>query len=123
MNKTNTFKLILCLAAILFIAKPFMGYTVFERLHDKEETNLLVKIFAKRKPEFLDEAAAKSATVKQLLRQNAKAFNLTLSTLLVTLFSYFATRFKALSALSKLHHNVVASCATPIYLLNRSLTI
>lgn len=123
MNQLNSFKLILCLAAILFIAKPFMGFSVFEQLRDKEETNLLAKVFAKRKPEFLEEAAAKSITIQQLLRDKACAFSFTINALLLTLFSFFAGQLRLSYNRANPPGNGWLRHAAPIYLLNRNLTI
>lgn len=123
MNQLNSIKLILFLAAIIFIAKPFMGFSVYEQLRDKDETNLLVKIFAKRKPEFLDEAAARSIILRQLLRCNARAFDLTTNAFLLTLLSFLTRQSKLALNLSNSFSKAFLRHATPIYLLNRNLTI
>ena len=51
MTRVKTAQLILCIAALLFVAKPFIGFGVYGHLKSQVKTNILVKIFSKRKIE------------------------------------------------------------------------
>jgi hypothetical protein len=123
MQRMQTYKLILCIAAMMFIAKPFMGFNLYEQLQgSRQENSLIVKIFAKRKPEFLEEATTKNITFQALIKEKGQQFILTLSALLLTLFP--------ISALLNLFRRRIISLGWPplhrigsIYLLTRTLTI
>lgn len=124
MNQLQTYKLILAIAAILFIAKPFVGFGVYSALHESpHETNLLVKVFAKRKPEFMEEVTAKSVVFQTLLRDKANEFAFTINALLACLFSLFSVI--TLNAVNRFlrHQQHNRASAAPIYLLTRQLTI
>ncbi len=124
MNQLQTYKLILAIAAILFIAKPFVGFGVYSALHESpHETNLLVKVFAKRKPEFMEEVTAKSVVFQTLLRDKANEFAFTINALLACLFSLFSVI--TLNAVNRFlrYQQYNRASAVLIYLLTRQLTI
>jgi hypothetical protein len=70
-NKTaviNTGKIIFCLAVLLFVAKPFIGFNLLSSAHPPIEIhNILVKCFSKRKPEELKDAELRAAAIQQQL--------------------------------------------------------
>lgn len=124
MQSLRMYKLILCIAALLFIAKPFLGFSLYNQLQDSgQENSVIVKAFAKRKPEFMEESIGKSMVFQALLKDKADQFVLTINALLSTF----------ISALSFLRLNGYRSCHSqqkqglnaidPIYLLNCKLTI
>jgi len=52
------------LAAIFFIAKPFVGFKLHQVLSNSNKAHsVCVKSFTKRKPEYLDEASIKKTAV------------------------------------------------------------
>lgn len=53
MTRIKIFHLIFCLAALIFIAKPFIGFGVAGHLKSSVKTNILAKIFSKRNDEKL----------------------------------------------------------------------
>ncbi|WP_460680151.1 hypothetical protein [Mucilaginibacter koreensis] len=119
----KTYKLLLAIAAILFIAKPFVGFSVYDRLGDgAQENSLMAKVFAKRKPEFLEEATAKSISIRAQLRDKAKQFTFSFQALLIYLFPLLfvlnGNRFRR-------HYQQWQTCVhtRPLYLLTRQLTI
>jgi hypothetical protein len=123
-NQLQTYKLILAIAAILFIAKPFVGFGVYSALHENpHETNLLVKVFAKRKPEFMEEVVAKSVVFQTLLRDKAREFAFTINALLACIYSLFA--ILSISTVNRFLQSQQYSRAPaePIYQLTRQLTI
>ena len=66
MQKLKAFQVIFSIAAILFIAKPFLGFEAFRQVtKPRISYTVLVKSFTKRKPESLDDAYAKAASVQQ----------------------------------------------------------
>jgi hypothetical protein len=123
MRRTQTYKLILCLAAMIFIAKPFLGFNLYEQLQDSsQENSLIVKIFAKRKPEFLEEAITKSMAFQTMIKERGVQFVLTINALLFALFP--------ISLFLKLFHRRSGNFGWPplsriesIYLLTGRLTI
>ncbi|WP_342645117.1 hypothetical protein [Mucilaginibacter sp. CSA2-8R] len=124
MNQLQTYKLILAIAAIFFIAKPFVGFGVYSALHESpHETNVLVKVFAKRKPEFMEEVAAKSVVFQTLLRNKAREFAFTINALLACLYSLFA--ILSISTVNRFlrSQRYFRTSAEPIYLLTRQFTI
>jgi len=119
----QVYKLILCIAAMIFIAKPFMGYGLYEQLqNNSQENSMIVKIFAKRKPEFMEEAITKSMEFQALLKENAQQFIFTINVLLLAIFS--------IPLLLSLFRRRIISFGWPplhridsVYLLTRTLTI
>jgi hypothetical protein len=74
-------------AAILFIAKPFLGFSSIGLLkQSKDNSIILVKAFTKRVPEYLEEAEIKKASVKHLLNNPPTGFVLAITALLSLLF-------------------------------------
>jgi hypothetical protein len=47
----NSAKIFFCLAVLLFVAKPFLGFSMFSRSHPPAAENIFVKAFTKRKLE------------------------------------------------------------------------
>lgn len=59
-----------CLAVLLFIAKPFIGFAVVSGGSTNITSNsILVKSFAKRKPEDLRDAETRKAALRVMLMQ------------------------------------------------------
>lgn len=123
MNKLKTAKLLLVLAAMFFIVKPFLGFSVLtQNIESRHADNILVKVFSKRKPEFLDDAQEKKTALVQQLGQPPlkllfsirKLINLLFPLVLVT-FS-FTNRF-----LQQLFLKLLPDKQT--YLLTGKLTI
>ena len=51
MTRVKTARIILCIAALLFAAKPFIGFELYSHFKSPVKTNIFVKIFSKRKIE------------------------------------------------------------------------
>src|SRR5471030_763087 len=65
MTRIQTAKIVFCIAALIFAAKPFIGFGVTGYLRSSPvKTNILVKIFSKRKIE--DVHSSMNAIQKQL---------------------------------------------------------
>jgi hypothetical protein len=87
MSKLKAIKTILVFAAMIFIAKPFLGFSGVEHLRPtKDNTLILVKAFAKRKPEYLEEAEVKKESVQKLINNPPANLMLAITALLSLLF-------------------------------------
>lgn len=64
MTRVKTAQLILCIAALLFVAKPFVGFGLAAHLRTPVKTNILAKVFSKRKVD--DGRSSMNAIQKQL---------------------------------------------------------
>ncbi|MBS7565367.1 hypothetical protein KHS38_13225 [Mucilaginibacter sp. Bleaf8] len=123
MKRMQTYKLILCIAAMIFIAKPFLGFNLYEQLqNNSQENSLIVKIFTQRKPEFLEEAITQNIAFQALIKEKGHQFILTINALLIALFPLSAffvltRRRKCDPGCPPLHR------IDSIYLLTRTLTI
>lgn len=123
MRRMQTYKLILCIAAMIFLAKPFLGFNLYEQLQDSsQENSVIVKIFAKRKPEFLEDAITKAMAFQAMIKERGVQFVLTINALLFALFP--------LTVFSKRSHRRSGNFAwpplsriEPIYLLTGRITI
>jgi hypothetical protein len=67
MQRLKAFRLFISLAAILFVAKPFIGFAAFNSPYPHISHTVLVKSFTKRKPESLQDGYAKSEAIHQSL--------------------------------------------------------
>lgn len=108
---------------MIFIAKPFLGFSVYEQLQDNsQENSVMVKAFSKRKPEFLEEAFTKTMSFQALIKEKADHFTLTINALL---FAILPT--SAFCVLTYLRNGNPGSPPLyhidSIYLRNRTLTI
>jgi hypothetical protein len=66
MQKLKIFKVIFTIAAISFLAKPFLGFQAFSKANKTGTSHtVLVKSFSKRKPESLHDAYAKAESIRQ----------------------------------------------------------
>ncbi|HWZ14292.1 MAG TPA: hypothetical protein VNW95_03560 [Mucilaginibacter sp.] len=52
MHSVKTAQIFFCLAVLLFIAKPFLGFSMFTRVHPPAAENIFIKAFNKRKLEY-----------------------------------------------------------------------
>jgi len=83
MSRVKTIKLILFFAALVFVAKPFVGFSLSGHLKSPVKTNIFVKVFSKRKIE--DARSIMSAIQKHLATPLTNLF-LRFSFLLTILF-------------------------------------
>jgi hypothetical protein len=68
MRKLRVAKVLFSLAALLFVAKPFLGFVAFnQQAQPRISYTILVKSFTKRKPESLHEAHAAAEAIHQQL--------------------------------------------------------
>jgi len=87
MLRLTAFRLFFSLAALLFVAKPFVGFGVFSRQSQPRQVHsILVKSFSKRKPESLEEADANVEFIHKLLSNPLLVIQSAISFLLLTIF-------------------------------------
>lgn len=68
MQKIKTFRLIISIAALVFVAKPFAGFgTLSRQFKPIVSHTILVKSFTKRKPESLEDADEKLQAIHWVL--------------------------------------------------------
>jgi len=68
MQKIKTFRLIISIAALVFVAKPFAGFgTLGREFKPIVSHNILVKSFTKRKPESLEDADERLQAIHMVL--------------------------------------------------------
>ena len=95
-RQLKKFRWFITLAAMLFVAKPFLGFsTVNYHTHPNHIHTILVKSFSKRKPESLEEANAHVESIHKLISNPLTVLCSAISLLLVTLFPWiFRTELK-----------------------------
>jgi hypothetical protein len=77
----------LVFAALLFVAKPFLGFSGIRFLKDnKDNSIILVKAFTKRVPEYLEEAEIKKVAILKLINNPPANLMLAITALLSLLF-------------------------------------
>jgi hypothetical protein len=87
MQRLKAIRLIISIAAMLFVAKPFLGFeTVGKHFHPRQVHTILVKSFSKRKPESLQDADANVTALHHLLTNPLVVLLSSIFLLLLTLF-------------------------------------
>jgi len=115
---------VFCLAVLLFVAKPFLGFAIISSGAGRVQThNILVKSFTKRKPEDFRDAEARKIAIQRILTNPPLPFILCITALLGLLFpAIFKCAGRCSAAyLNNLRLNLIPSA--PSFLLNGKLTI
>ena len=86
MIKLNSAKIIFCLAVLLFVAKPFLGFIMFSRVHPPAVENIFLKAFTKRKLEDPENSNSSMNAIQKKLAEPVKYFLLRFSFLLSIIF-------------------------------------
>jgi hypothetical protein len=82
----RTAKIYFCFAALLLVAKPFLGFSMFSRLHPPAGDSIFIKSFTKRFQEYSENSDNNlQAILKKLSEPDANLF-LRFSFLLSILF-------------------------------------
>jgi hypothetical protein len=74
MQLFKTAKIYLCFAVLLLVAKPFLGFSMFSRVHPPAEESIFVKVFNKRKQEYSEDSANDFNTVLKKLAEPVQVF-------------------------------------------------
>ena len=86
MHKFTSAKIFFCLAVLLFVAKPFLGFTMFSRAHPPATDNIFVKAFTKRKVEDPENSNLSASAIQKKLAEPVNEFILRFSFLLCIIF-------------------------------------
>jgi len=89
MHKLASAKIFFCLAVLLFVAKPFLGFSMFNRQHPPAVENIFVKAFTKRKLEDPENGISKTEAIQKKLAEQTRYFVLRFSFLLGIIFPFF----------------------------------
>lgn len=123
MRKLKSAKIFFSLAVLLFVAKPFLGFSMFSRLHPPSEENIFVKAFTKRKLEDPENSNFTAKAIQKKLAEPIQQFVLRFTFLLSTLFpAIFASRADITTGFLK-RLKLSLSPYRPTYLLNGKLII
>jgi hypothetical protein len=123
MNKVNSAKIFFCLAVLLFVAKPFLGFTMFSRTHPPAAENIFVKAFTKRKLEDPENSKFSMSAIQKKLAEPANYFLLRFTFLLSIIFP--GMLFAGADITNRLLRRIQLSLTpqTYSYLLNGKLII
>ena len=83
MQRLKTARLIFCIAALMLVAKPFIGFSLVRHIKSPVATNIIAKTFNKRKSE---DALRASAAIQHMLLNPAENVALLFVFLLSLLF-------------------------------------
>jgi len=124
MRKLRVAQVLFSLAALLFVAKPFLGFVAFnQQTQPRISHTILVKSFTKRKPESLHDASARAEAIRQQLSNPPLILLCAITVLLAMLLPASIERF------IKLTGRLIADIRTALlpperaYLLAGKLTI
>lgn len=121
MHRQTAIRQFFVIAAIIFIAKPFLGFSSYDLLRTEHETIILVKAFTKRMPEYFAEAEAKKAAIHQSLTNPPVPSQLTLTLFLALLLPSLLILKNSFQNAWRL--NACLSAGNKTYLLTGKLTI
>lgn len=88
-------KLYFFFAVLLFVAKPFLGFSIFNRAHPPTAGSIFVKVFTKRKQEFIEDGDFDISAIQDKLaapiRQLFLRFSYFLNILFPVVFGFSAS--------------------------------
>jgi len=83
-------KIFFILAVMLLVAKPFLGFSLFSRLHPPAGESIFVKAFTKRKQEYVKDSSYDVIAVQKKLANHVDQMFLRFSFLLNILFPFIS---------------------------------
>jgi hypothetical protein len=123
MDTLRTVKIIFSIAVLLFVAKPFLGFSVLESGQSITVNSILAKSFNQRKPEDFRDAEERAAVIHHQLANPPAFLFLTIAALLAFIFPVL---FKPSDRLTFRSLNDIKNGLTqgyPVYLLIGKLSI
>jgi len=123
MHRTKSAKIYLCFAVLLFVAKPFLGFSMFSRVNPPPVQSIFVKAFTKRKQEYVENSNYDIHTVQKKLAEPLQQFALRFSLLLDALFLAIVAAQTIFTARFLRGIQLNLSQRQSAYLLNRQLLI
>ena len=120
LKKHKLVKIIIAMAVLLFVLKPFLGYTVFSGLHPSVPGNIFIKVFSKGNLEDPEKCNSNVSAIQKNLAGPDLPFTLLFTFLLSIIFpAVLALRAKITNRFLGLRPYP----GRPAYLLNGKLTI
>jgi hypothetical protein len=125
MNPQRKLKLVLCLATLMFVAKPFVGFVAFNRQHPPVKLNmfLLQKSFSKRIIQYRDGSLTLMTGIQKKLAHPVLHLRLRLPFLLLLLYPLFFRTRKDTAYHRIRFLNLSKTLPPSIYLLNRQIIV
>lgn len=123
MNRIKSAKIFFFFAVLLFVAKPFIGFSLYSCLNPPVASNIMVKAFTKRKQEYVENSGYDVNTVQKKLADPILQFILRFSFLLSILFSAV---YASIAGITRRLARITQLVFTPpqrAYLLNSQLII
>lgn len=116
-------KYILFIAVLMFAAKPFVGFSVYDQIRLGTTAKIFVKAFTKRKQEFIEDGDFDISATQKKLANPLLALTILFSFLLDTLFPAVFNRVKAIT--DSILNNIRSGLLPPLprYLLAGKLII
>ncbi|MDB4900886.1 MAG: hypothetical protein JWQ63_167 [Mucilaginibacter sp.] len=86
MHFLKSAKIYFCFAVFLLVAKPFLGFAMFSRIHPPAGANIFIKVFNKRKQEYAEDSDNNIIAIQKKLADPVKQVILHFLILLDILF-------------------------------------
>jgi len=116
-------KIYFCFAVLFLVAKPFLGFTMFNSLHSTVDSNIFVKSFTKRTLEFSENSDLCVKAIQKKLADPVNDFLLRFSFLLGLIFPLAFAAVKGASNGLLQANQLSLSPRGHTYLLNGTLLI
>ncbi len=110
-------------AVLLCVAKPFLGFSMFSRVHPPAAESIFVKAFTKRKQEYVKNSSFDIETIAKQLANPVNQLFLLFSCLLSILFPLISSADTGISNRLLYSLKLSASSFRPAWLLNDQLII
>lgn len=124
MQRATVFRLVISIAAMIFVLKPFLGFRTLNRqFKPRISHSILAKSFTKRKPESLEDADERVALIHKVLTNPPLPLLGTISFLLSVLFSLVAFSGVKITRRTLSDLRTTLYPAQPVYLRCSSLLI
>lgn len=116
-------KIYFCFAVLLFVAKPFLGFSMFSRIHPPADQSIFIKSFTKRKQEYAEDSSFDMDALQKKLADPVKEVFLRFSFLLSILFPVLSGACKNITDRFLNELQLSLSPREHSYLLNGKLII
>ncbi len=116
-------KYILLFAALTLAAKPFVGFALSNSVSSFTESSILVKVFTKRKQEYVKDSEYDINTVQKRLADPAHLLLVSLPLLLSLLYPLIFATAKRVNNNMQWSHQLSLMLTQPRYILGGTLLI
>jgi len=118
-------KLVLLFATLMFVAKPFVGFIIFNKQHPPVKINifLLDKSFSKRIIQYRDGSLSIMTAIQKKLAHPVVSLRLRLSCFLLLLYPFLFWFRKRVTYRHIRFLNLNKTLSHPLYLINRQIIV